>query len=244
MRQSFAESVVAMTANFNVTKVVGAKKNLAALCSDIFLIVIRMREAEDIGDPASLRKLIMHYIALFESNCRALKIADKSIDIAKYALVALLDETVLSIPGECRDFWISQPLQLDYFGDTLAGRVFYGKLDNLLSESNSAVDVLEVFFLCMSLGFEGKYKVVEPSHREVVLVKICTRIAQSRTQAGDVLSPHGRNNEKKTIRSRKFRLEMVPAVAIYAASAMFITWLTLYIVNKIAFHKIISIVQP
>ena len=82
-------------------------------------------EAEDLGDPAALRKLINYYLELFQKNCATMKLTQASIDDAKYALVALMDETVLSVPGACRDYWISRPLQLDYFGEV---HIFSGYL--------------------------------------------------------------------------------------------------------------------
>ena len=109
MPSSFVQTVTSQTMNLDVTKMLGIKRDVTALCTDLFLIIIRMREAEDLGDPAALRKLITYYLSLFEKNCKAIGMDPESAAEAKYAIVALVDETVLSVPGACRDYWISRP---------------------------------------------------------------------------------------------------------------------------------------
>ena len=169
MAQSFAETMAGQTMNLDLSKNLGGARELSGLCTDLFLIIIRMREAEDLGDPAALRKLINYYLDLFQKNCLAMKLPQASIDESKYALIALMDETVLSVPGACRDYWISRPMQLDYFGDNVAGQEFYNKLQTLLVQPENKKDVLEVYYLCLALGFEGKYKISNAEERLAIL---------------------------------------------------------------------------
>ncbi len=191
MAASFAQTVITQTMNLDLSKVMGgAREGLDTLCTDIFLIVIRMREAEDLGDPASLRKLIGYYLNLFDKNCRSLRIDPRQMECAKYALIALLDETVLSVPGPCRDLWISNPLQLDYFGDNLAGQEFYRKLDKLLVEPEKMKDVLEVYYLCMCLGFEGRYKISNHEEREQIIDNLGRVLRKVGRRRSTSLSPH------------------------------------------------------
>ncbi len=132
MAASFTDTIVGHTLELDLTKATSKKKeSLTTLCTDIFLIVIRMRESEGLGDPAALRKLISHYLELFKKNCRAIGIKTSMINDAVYALVALMDETVMSVPGDCRNFWVTNPIQLEMYGDNLAGEEFYRKLNNL-----------------------------------------------------------------------------------------------------------------
>jgi type VI secretion system protein ImpK len=188
---SFVDTIAGQTMNLDVTKTFGGAKELTGLCTDLFLIVIRMREAEDLGDPAALRKLIGYFLSLFEKNCKAINIKDESIQDAKYALVALMDETVLSVPGACRDYWFSRPLQLDLFGDNIAGEEFYNKLQKLLLQTENKKDVLEVYYICLSLGFEGKYKISNPEERITILDDLGRKLRRTRIRSSSDLSPHG-----------------------------------------------------
>jgi type VI secretion system protein ImpK len=163
-----------------------------------------MREAEDLGDPASLRKLIRYYLELFEKNCKALKIPDDSITETKYAIVALIDETVLSTESACKEYWFSRPLQLDLFGDNIAGEEFYYKLQKLLLSIESKKDVLEIYYICLSLGFEGKYKLYNAEERITIIEDVGRKIRRTRIRSSLGLSPHGNRSDSPRSGGRAF----------------------------------------
>jgi type IV/VI secretion system ImpK/VasF family protein len=152
------------------------KGKLSSLCADLFLIIIRMREAEDLGEPSALRKLIGYYLDLFVKKCKMLDFSEESIFEVQYAITALIDETVLSIPGICRDYWIGRPLQLDYFGDNSAGTEFFNKLQKILPQPEKKKDVLEIYYLCLSLGFEGRYKINKPEERLAIMEDVWRKL--------------------------------------------------------------------
>ena len=201
MGATFVDTIAGQTMNLDLTKTIGGAKDLPGLCTDLFLIVIRMREAEDLGDPASLRKLIGYYLDLFEKNCKAIGISPESILETKYAVVALIDETVLSVPGICRDYWFTRPLQLDLFGDNIAGEEFYNKLQKMLLEIEKKKDVLEIFYLCLSLGFEGRYKLFNAEERITIMEDLGRKIRRTRIRSSSGISPHGGRTD--TIRRRR-----------------------------------------
>lgn len=109
-------------------------------------------------------------------------------DIA-YALVALIDETALSRPGELRDYWQRRTLQLAFFNENVAGDNFFERLQLLIGDPGRA-DVLRVYYTCLLLGFQGKYRV---RGGEIELAAIteraaaALRVASTSTQ----LSPSG-----------------------------------------------------
>lgn len=204
MGATFVDTISSQTMNLDVTKTIGGSKDLQGLCTDLFLIVIRMREAEDLGDPASLRKLITYFLDLFEKNCKAIGISPDSIVDAKYALVALIDETVLSVPGVCRDYWFTRPLQLDLFGDNIAGEEFFNKLQKMQLETDRKKDVLEIYYICLSLGFEGKYKIFNAEERVTIMDELGRKIRRTRIRASSGLSPHGNRMDSIKRKSGSF----------------------------------------
>ncbi|HMD68787.1 MAG TPA: type IVB secretion system protein IcmH/DotU [Chitinivibrionales bacterium] len=243
MPSSFVQTVTSQTMNLDVTKMLGIKRDVTALCTDLFLIIIRMREAEDLGDPAALRKLITYYISLFEKNCKAIGMDPESAAEAKYAIVALMDETVLSVPGACRDYWISRPMQLDYFGDNIAGQEFFEKLQKLLLTPENKKHVLEVFFLCLALGFEGKYKMFNPGERIAIMEDLGRKIRRTRIRVSSDLSPHGKRPESSTEKRAKAFLFPLWLSAGLAAAAMIVCWIVLYFVNNSAAQALLSSIQ-
>jgi type VI secretion system protein ImpK len=240
---SFVETLAGQTMNLDVSKTLGIKRDVSALCTDLFLIIIRMREAEDLGDPSALRKLITYFISLFEKNCKAIGMDEESTVEAKYAIVALMDETVLSVPGACRDFWISRPMQLDYFGDNIAGQEFYEKLRKMLLQPENKKHVLEVFFLCLSLGFEGKYKMFNGEERIAIMEDLGRKLRRTRIRASSDLSPHGKRSEMSGDRKGKaFFFPLWLSGAILAAG-LIVCWVALFFVNNSTAQALLSSIQ-
>jgi type VI secretion system protein ImpK len=243
---SFVETVVTQTMNLDLSKTLGGSRDITGLCTDIFLIVIRMREAEDLGDPASLRKLITYYLSLFEKNCKAINVDEEAITEAKYALVALIDETVLSIPGACRDFWFTRPLQLDMFGDAIAGEEFFNKLQKLAVQPEKKKDIIEIYYLCLSLGFEGKYKMFNQEERVGLIDNLGRTLRRTRIRVSGGLSPHGRRAEIGAVKRRKigavpFPLWLPGVVSLVAALAV---WIILYAINSAELKQVLDTLKP
>jgi type VI secretion system protein ImpK len=55
--------------------------------------------------------------------------------------------------------WPRLPLQAELFGHQLAGEIFFQELQKALNRSDSqeTADLLEVYYLCLLLGFKGRY---------------------------------------------------------------------------------------
>ncbi len=246
MGASFAETIVGQTLELDLTKARSSKKeNLTTLCTDIFLIIIRMREAENLGEPAALRKLIIHYLELFRKNCRAMNVDPTAIDDAVYSLVALLDETVMSVPGECRDFWVTNPIQLELYGDNMAGQEFFRRLEKLSTDPERMKDVLEVFYICLCLGFEGKYKLMgDPAERDAIIDNLARMLLKVGKRSVASLSPHGRRRVSKKYSKRRGR-PVVPLwiVGTTAAAILAFLWWFMHSLAEQSMARVLSIIQ-
>jgi len=78
---------------------------------------------------------------------------------AFFAVVALLDESVLKLQSPAFADWAQRPMQEEMFGHNRAGEVFFEHLRALLARQDSpeTADCLEVYCLCMLLGFRGQF---------------------------------------------------------------------------------------
>jgi type VI secretion system protein ImpK len=70
-------------------------------------------------------------------------------------------------------------LQLRLFGEHLAGERFFDKLEMLRLDPVTNIEVLEVFYTCLLLGFQGKY-LLEGSEKLNYLI---SRLSQEITHA-------------------------------------------------------------
>jgi type VI secretion system protein ImpK len=75
---------------------------------------------------------------------------------AKFAYCAAVDEMVLSSQFKIRADWERRPLQLVLFGEQLAGEVLPVS-GGCRAQGAARLQSLEVFHMCLLLGFQGKY---------------------------------------------------------------------------------------
>ena len=132
-------------------------RTLADLMYDGFymLFLLKNRHAPSAADVFTER--VSRFLAEFERNAKRMDASTEDIYAAKYAFCAAVDETILTSSFNIRETWERQPLQLAFFGDQLAGEHFFQKLEQLRAQGASRVQALEIFYLCLLLGFRGKY---------------------------------------------------------------------------------------
>jgi type VI secretion system protein ImpK len=75
-------------------------------------------------------------------------------DHARFAIFAWIDEVILSSPWNEKEKWQGQQLQRTYFQTADAGEVFFERLNMLGPHQNH---VREVYYLCLAMGFTGRY---------------------------------------------------------------------------------------
>lgn len=84
-----------------------------------------------------------------------------SVEVAqaiKYAMVATIDEFLMTNSIIAKS-WVERPMQLEYFGENSAGEGFFIRLQQLMQQPLVMVMALEIYYLCLQFGFEGKYRV-------------------------------------------------------------------------------------
>jgi type VI secretion system protein ImpK len=133
---------------------------LALALQEAFTVATRLCSSRQTApDATSLRQRVKQLLAQADADARRAGYAPEYVKLAIYAYIALLDESVLNSGLPIFADWPRQPLQEEVFGEHMAGETFFRHLQDLLARQDSAelADVLEVFVLCMLLGFKGKY---------------------------------------------------------------------------------------
>jgi type VI secretion system protein ImpK len=109
-----------------------------------------------------------------------------------FAVIAFLDSVVLNSNDPVRAEWERKTLQEELFGGSDAGVVFYEKLEKIFvrRDGEELADVLEVFLICMLLGFEGRYSGALQGELERLIERTGRRIETIRGPMGEI-SPGG-----------------------------------------------------
>lgn len=133
---------------------------LALALQEAFTAGARLRANRQVAaDARAFRAQIKQLLARADQDARQAGYDPADVRSAIYGYVAFLDESVLNSGQPMFSGWAGQPLQEELFGDHRAGEVFFSTLDELLArpDSEESADLLEVYQLCMLLGFRGRY---------------------------------------------------------------------------------------
>jgi type VI secretion system protein ImpK len=164
---------------------------LSLLYQNILTGVVRIQEGKQgISDLETFRRRMNSALQQAEREAGVAGYDANAIREASFAVVALLDETILSSKTVQADEWRKRPLTIELFGQAIAGEVFFDRLLEMERRPDSAqlIDVLEVYLTCLLLGFEGRFAPPLRGEAYRMMERIRVRIEATR-QSDYRLSP-------------------------------------------------------
>jgi len=208
------------------------KQRLLDLCSESLMLTLQLRAAKEFGDPARLRQRLITLFNRFEQKARDAGVDKEKTRDAQFALVAFVDESILSSTWSGKDAWLANPLQMELFNVFNAGDEFFERLNRLKQRARENADVLEVYYHCMELGFNGKYLFIGRAQLKPIIDDLYNELRRLHDRPATPLSPHGlpRGEIMQVVR------EKVPAWVVGAATAvvglLFYLMMTYFIWDK------------
>lgn len=162
-------------------------------CAEMIFSLIAVFTKGDRGASLDLdyREKILGGFDTMERMAFERQIGSLMLKDAKYALAAYIDEAVLSSDWPGRSEWMGRPLQLELFGDHLAGEGFFERLIHLRQGGEVNADLLELFYICLQLGFEGVYKIKGLEQLMALQVDLRSQIEGYQGVIDPRLSPYG-----------------------------------------------------
>jgi len=172
-----------------------SKKDLITFAGPIFDLILRLK-AGIVAPSNELRPKIMAMLDEFEKRAERYRFNHKIVQVSKFALAAFFDEMILTANFPLKIEWEKNPLQLELFGEQLAGNKFFEKLESMLKQIETTQDAVEVYYYCMLLGFKGRYAIYE--HEK--LLATMQETANALVKVGRIkpveLSPHWLANDQ------------------------------------------------
>jgi type VI secretion system protein ImpK len=168
-------------------------ENLAMLYQGALTAAVRIQsQRQQIGNAAAFRRRMKDVLAEIDREALRRGYAAAHSREGNFAFAAFLDEVVLNSQDPCREDWAKKPLQEELFGISTAGEQFFTHIETLFAQPDTPelIDVLEVFLLCLLLGFQGRH--TSGGHAELALTtdRLRHRIERFRGVPAE-LSPAG-----------------------------------------------------
>ena len=168
---------------------------IAESFSDLLVLGTYLKEAKDLGSPEHLRTRLQHLFHVAEKQAKSIGVSSDAYAEAKYAVTAYIDEMIINSRWSQREQWAARPLQYDFFSEYVAGEGFFKRLETIRRTPPLNTDLLEIYDLCLILGFEGQYRIHERENLRGIIEDV-TREIQAKRGDAPALSPHGKRPEE------------------------------------------------
>jgi type VI secretion system protein ImpK len=163
--------------------------DLLACIAPVIHALMPLKVREDISQiSANFRDQIIECFDVFERKCYENQIPTSQM---QDALTATCDELVMSSGASFRMEWMSRPLQLEFYGNNRAGEEFFERMDKLRMGNEDKLKVLEVYYICLQLGFEGAYKIKGLEQLKALMVDIRAQLEDASGSTNMQLSSDG-----------------------------------------------------
>ena len=181
------------TVGFGDAPAIGASPILAAAAALLSLLA-RLGRVLSVPDPNSLRDRVVDEIRRFEQSLRQQNIDVELIRASHYALCASLDDVVRNTPWGSRGSWADISLVAAFHGEVRSGERFFDVLGQLCRDQGRFLPVIELMYVCVSLGMQGRYRLSPngPAELDRIREETYVLIMRQRRPAERALSPHWR----------------------------------------------------
>jgi len=188
---------------------------LVAAAAPLLNLAPQLRAAHH-PDPTGLRETLARAIQTFEARAREAGMLNEHVIGARYALCSFLDETAANTPwGE--KVWAQRSLLVQFHNEAWGGEKAFQLLGKLAEQPAQHRNLLELFYIILALGFEGRFRVLQNGRAQLDAVR--ERLAQvlqrERGEAPRELSPEWQT----TARPTKPLHDSVPLWALGAIAA-------------------------
>ncbi len=209
---------------------------LALLLEEVLTVICRLRTDKPVGsDPELFREMVKKWLSKAAREATAAGYSEDTITMAGYAVIAFLDEAVLNSPQPMFSEWPRRPLQEEIFGEFLGGEAFFANLEHLLNQADSEElgDLIEVYLLCLSLGFQGRYAAGGRGELDSYRTRSRDKVVRIRGAWGD-LSPSWSPLPPEDTPSGMDRVTRWMAGSAVAVSGFFfLLWLIFFVILRL-----------
>ncbi len=226
----------------------GQLNPLEHAASGILALITQLNNSRHHPDVNALRNKVTGEIKHFQTTAIAADIDQETVFTARYVLCTVLDEAVLNTPWGSNSTWSQQSLLSTFHKEVSGGERFFQLLKKFGQNTSRYIDILELMYLCLALGFQGRYRIVSGSKDKLAQVRewLYQLIRKQRSNDDPDLSPHWQGVTNKRSPLMRFVPTWVFGTASVALLALLFAAL-LFHLNRLSdpvFKRVYAIKAP
>jgi len=159
---SFKDSAVAFSNSSpkSFEKLQGDVNNpLLSNAAPLFKQIVMLQSSYDVGAVENVHQTLVENINYYTEAVGRYDIENSQVMLGRYLLCTFMDEIICTTFWGKDNNWSSSSLLGHFYNETYGGEKFFQLLDKLSSAPAKYINLLELMYVCLSLGFEGKYRI-------------------------------------------------------------------------------------
>lgn len=165
---------------------------LLAMANRLMLLVPQIRATRHVADPAALRATLAQGVRDFVTAAQQQGIAPERVMAARYVLCTMIDEAAADTPWGGTGVWGRHSLLAEFHNEAFGGEKVFQLMARLAEKPDANLDLLELIYAALALGFEGRYRVIDGGRvqLEAVRARLGQIIRQQRGAYPPALAQH------------------------------------------------------
>lgn len=174
----------------------------------LLALAIRIRRVEAPMDAEALHAQARSQLVAMESELRPLGYESGTLSAYRYCLCSFLDEAVMATPWGSQSAWAQHSLLSACHSETWGGEKFFSILSRMMMRPTYYRDVLEFLYLCLCLGFKGRYQLERDGKDSInIITRRLHRILRDMRGAAPAVLDE---SDRQPIRSRYRLARLLP----------------------------------
>ncbi|MDA8452214.1 DotU family type VI secretion system protein [Acidovorax sp. GBBC 3332] len=181
--------------------VVSGGNPLVAAANTLLNLIPQIRRMATNPDPAAFQHYLLECIRHFESRAGGAGVPMETIIGARYCICTAIDEAAAQTPWGGSGVWPQYSLLVALHNETWGGEKFFQLLSKLVQTPHQHIDLIELMYFCLTLGFEGRYHVIDNgrSQLESLKARLLQVIESTRGDRSGALSLHWRGVQRAAV---------------------------------------------
>lgn len=140
---------------------------IVSAATPLLTLGINVRSMSHHPDPKALYQQIAENLKTIDLQLKNQGLPKESIITARYIVCAYLDEMVMSTPWGGQSLWATRNLLMTFHKNNQGGAQFFEIIKLLTQSPAMNLDLIELCYLVLDLGFQGRYRISETGQIEI-----------------------------------------------------------------------------
>ncbi len=157
----------------------------------LFSVIGKLKQVKSYRNLDHLQKELIQEINTFQDSAKTHGYSSEYILVSRYALCTTLDDIISNTLWGAQGQWDHYSLLIVFNQEAPQQDRFFIILERIIKDPALYIDIMELMYICLSLGFKGSYRSTEYSNNQLeqITTSLYRRIRIHHGDFSKILSP-------------------------------------------------------